>query len=253
MKEREPMRQLHRPLLVILAALALLAVACDDDGGGSSSSATDTGGSTEPADGGSDLVGLFAVDAGECADAGVTAGSYFRMVQPNGDPEDGPFVDNPDSSCGDTTFTALSPGADGGLITGEYQPQPEPPFEGDSQNGAADAIVQPQGFFAINFAVATNEVDPQTGDDVPPPSVSDASGTLTGDTSAWGVAYSGQHFNQGSPKPDGSKPGNTSGPTGSYDPDTGRYVLEWTSLIVGGPFDGFTGVWHLEGTFEAES
>jgi hypothetical protein len=25
--------------------------------------------------------------------------------------------------------------------------------------------------------------------------------------------------------------------------------MEWTSTISGGPFDGFTGLWHLEGTF----
>jgi hypothetical protein len=183
----------------------------------------------------------------------VTSGSYFRMVQPGGEIEGGPFVDNADSSCGDPSYSPLSPGADGGLITGGYQPQPEPPFTGDDQAGAADAIVQPTAFFAINFAVATNEVDPQTEDDVPAPSVVDDGGTLAGDLSAWGVAYGGQHFNQGAPKPDGSLPGNTSGPTGTYDADTRKYVLEWTSLIQGGPFDGFTGIWHLEGTFEASS
>ena len=32
-------------------------------------------------------------------------------------------------------------------------------------------------------------------------------------------------------------------------PETGAFVLEWTSLISGGSFDGVTGVWHLEGTF----
>lgn len=26
-------------------------------------------------------------------------------------------------------------------------------------------------------------------------------------------------------------------------------MIEWTSLIVGGSFDGFTGVWHLEGIY----
>jgi hypothetical protein len=26
-------------------------------------------------------------------------------------------------------------------------------------------------------------------------------------------------------------------------------VLTWKSLIVGGQFNGFTGYWHLEGTF----
>ncbi|MGH9027795.1 MAG: hypothetical protein ACRDWD_17030 [Acidimicrobiia bacterium] len=252
MKEKLPMRHVHRPLLAVVIALGLFAAACDDDGGGSSST-TDSDDSTETSNGG-DLVGLFAVDAGQCADAGVTKGSYFRMVQPGGDPESGPFVDNVDAGCGDASYTPLSPGTDGGLITGEYQPQPDPPFTGDNQGGATETITEPQAFFAIDFAVSTNEVDPQDGTDVPAPSVSAAAdGSLSGDLRAWGVAYSGQFFNQGSPKPDGSQPGNTSGPTGTYNSSTGKYVLEWTSLIVGGPFDGFTGVWHLDGTFEEQT
>ena len=40
------------------------------------------------------------------------------------------------------------------------------------------------------------------------------------------------------------------GATGTYDPETGAFVLEWTSYIEGGPFNGFTGLWHLEGVFE---
>ncbi|MEQ1702345.1 MAG: hypothetical protein ABMA25_19720 [Ilumatobacteraceae bacterium] len=52
-------------------------------------------------------------------------------------------------------------------------------------------------------------------------------------------------FNQGSPKADGSD----ANLTGTIDAATGHYVIEWTSLISGGSFDGFTGVWHLEGTF----
>ena len=27
-------------------------------------------------------------------------------------------------------------------------------------------------------------------------------------------------------------------------------MLEWSSTIVGGPFNNFTGTWHFEGTFE---
>ena len=41
--------------------------------------------------------------------------------------------------------------------------------------------------------------------------------------------------------------------TGTYDAETGAFVLEWSSQIVGGPFNDSTGVWHLEGTFEAVS
>jgi hypothetical protein len=37
--------------------------------------------------------------------------------------------------------------------------------------------------------------------------------------------------------------------SGTYDAATGHFVLQWKSLIVGGPFDRFTGSWHLEGTF----
>ena len=58
-----------------------------------------------------------------------------------------------------------------------------------------------------------------------------------------------QYFNQGSPKPDGSKPGITSPVTGTFDAKTRAFTLEWTSSIVGGPFNGFTGQWHLEGTY----
>ncbi len=45
----------------------------------------------------------------------------------------------------------------------------------------------------------------------------------------------------------------TSPVTGAYDAETGAFVLEWSSQIVGGPFNDFTGVWPLEGTFEAAS
>jgi hypothetical protein len=40
------------------------------------------------------------------------------------------------------------------------------------------------------------------------------------------------------------------GPAGTYDRSIHAYSLEWTSHIDGGPFNGFTGMWHLEGTFE---
>jgi hypothetical protein len=41
-----------------------------------------------------------------------------------------------------------------------------------------------------------------------------------------------------------------SGATGTLDPKTHAFVLQWTSHIEGGPFNGFTGLWHLEGIFE---
>lgn len=74
-------------------------------------------------------------------------------------------------------------------------------------------------------------------------------GKLSGDVAAFDATWNKQAFNQGSPKPDGSRPGNTSPATGTYDAATGAYSLTWTSQIVGGPFNNFTGYWHLEGTF----
>lgn len=224
--------------LAVLAASLLFAAACS----GGEPSTPESGAAT------GELKGTFGVVAGTCAADGTRSGSFFRMVQPGGTLADGPFVANADSSCADKTWSSLAPGTDGGLVTGAYQSQPEPAFAGN--DGAASAIVTPTSFFAVKFAVSTNDTDPQTGKLAPQPTIVAASdGSLSGDLSAVGVAWNQQHFNQGAPKPGGEEAGLTSGPTGTYDADTGSYTLEWASQIVGGPFNNFTGVWHLEGTF----
>lgn len=196
------------------------------------------------------LVGTFVIDAAVCSDPAAVTGSYFRMVQGGGTVADGPFVANADSTCADQTYSALAPGT-AGLVTGSFQPQPENPFDAGG-NGVADAITAPTKFFGVNFALSSNETDPASGAAVTAPSiVLNADGTLSGDLSALSVAWNGQQFNQGAPKPDGSRPGLTTDLTGTYDAATGRFVIEWVSQIVGGPFDGFSGVWHLEGVFTA--
>jgi len=233
-------------------ALTLSLAACGSSSSKKSSSKTTTtaASKTDTATAGGKLVGLFKVTAGDCAGGAVTAGSYFRMVQSGGTVEAGPFISNADSTCGDKTYSALTPGTDGGLTTGKYQPQPDPPFDA-TKNGIADKIVQPVKFFAVGFAMSTNDKDPTSGTSVPTPTISaDSSGKLTGDVRAASVAWNGQQFNQGAPKPDGSTPGGTKVLEGTYDAKTGAYKLQWTSQIVGGPFNGFTGVWHLEGTFQ---
>ncbi len=204
-----------------------------------------------PAAGGEDLKGLFRLDAASCG-GGAPSGTYFRMIQPGGTPN-GPFIENNSSACADRTYTDLQPGKDGGLSTVSHQPHPDPAFDA-SGNGVNDRITMPKGFFGKNFATATNPTDPQTSAAAPVPTVThDGAGKLSGNLSAFAAAYGGQHFNQGSPKPDGSNPGLTSGPAGTYDAATRRYTLEWSSTIVGGPFNNFTGRWHLEGTFEPAS
>lgn len=228
----------HRLALAALTA-CLIAAGC---GGSDDTPSADDGGGAEA------LVGLFRLDPGTCEGADVQ-GSYFRMVQSGGTLEDGPFVANGDSSCEDNSLTTLAPGTDGGLVTGKYQPQPTPAFD-DAGNGASAQITAPTKWFAVAFAVSTNEKDPQTGTSASVPSISVTDGVLTGDLSAVGASWNGQEFNQGAPKPGGATSGTTVEPTGTYDPDTGAFTLDWSSQIDGGPFTNFTGVWHLEGTFE---
>jgi len=189
-----------------------------------------------------ELVGLFEVAAADCGAADAVSGSTFRMAQIGATLDDGPFIPNADSSCGDLTVTPLTPGTDGGLLTGSYQVPPDPAF--DSQgSGLANGIAEPVTFFGLSFAMATT-------DEAIPPTITASDCVLTGDLSAVAAYYAGLTFNQGAPKPDGATPGLTfEAPVGTIDPDTGAYVLDWASQIVGGPFDNFTGIWHLEGTF----
>jgi hypothetical protein len=196
------------------------------------------------------LVGRFNLAAGACA-GGAASGSYFRMVQPSGSIKDGPFVTNGDSTCADQTYTLLAPGSDAGFVTGSYQPAPSPAFDG-SGNSQAARIVVPTPFFGVKFGLSTDPTDRQTKKDVPAISLqADGNGNLTGDLRAWAATWNKQDFNQGAPKPDGSTPGLTSPARGTYDVATGAFVLEWSSTVVGGPFNDFTGVWHLTGTFGA--
>lgn len=241
-----------RLLVALASTVTLLTVACGSDDSSASTSApaaettaapteTTAAETTVPETTAApsfegDLVGTFSVESGAC-DGTTVSGSYFKMVQPTGNATDGPFIPNADSACADTTYSLLEPGTDGGLVTGEFQAAPDPAFDGTG-NGLAGRIVAPVTFFAVAFAAATDPAGTT-------PAVSATDGVLTGDLSAFTAYYGTGVFNQGAPKPDGTG----TAPVGTIDPATGEYVLEWTSLIVGGSFDGFTGVWHLEGVF----
>jgi len=140
----------------------------------------------------------------------------------------------------------LRAGLAAGLRLGEYQPQQANPFDATG-NATSNAIIQPQKWFAVAFGLATNERDPQTNKKTHVPTVVVDGNKLTGDLSALAASWNGQHFNQGAPKPGGSMPGATTEVKGTYDESTGRYTLTWTSQVVGGPFNNFTGVWRLSG------
>jgi hypothetical protein len=197
---------------------------------------------------GSNLVGTFALTPGACQ-SGSASGTYFRMVQPSGTVANGPFVSNGDSTCADKTYTLLAPGSDGGLVTGGYQPAPSPAFDAQG-NSLSKRIVVPAVFFGVKFSVSTDPKDRQSGVSVTAPTIQvDPAGKLTGDLRPWEATWNKQDFNQGAPKPDGSMPKLTTPVHGTYTASTGAFVLEWTSTIVGGPFNEFTGSWHLTGTF----
>jgi hypothetical protein len=193
------------------------------------------------------LVGTFKLHAGACVGNAVT-GTYFQMIYPGGTIASGKFFANPDSTCANKNYTLAVPGAQGGFVSGKYQPNPTPAFS--AQGGAlANGIVQPQLFAAIDFSIATNKVDPQTSLTVPPPAISVKKGKLSGQVEAWSAAWNKGYFNQGSPKPDGTSPGLTKPLSGTYNSKTHKFVITWSSQVVGGPFNGFTGFWHLSGTF----
>jgi hypothetical protein len=184
---------------------------------------------------------------------------------------------NADSPADGGQATLLQPGTSGGLRTGGYQSQPVPGFDGGG-NSLADAITTPTRFFGVKFSISTNETDLQSKTKVAPPTILVAGRRLTADLSSWAASWNNQNFNQGAPKPvqstQAQAPGQEQaqrawdwvsqkwleaaprstvtggGATGTYDAETKAFVLEWTSHIEGGPFNGFTGLWHLEGTFE---
>jgi hypothetical protein len=214
------------------------------------------GSPNSPSGGGTALNGTFELQTGAQAVSGALSGTYFRMIG----------VENGNSPLLNQNYTPLSPGGDGGLETFAYQEPPSPAFEKVSQTGEptgnalASRIVQPQEFFGVAFSIVTAPTDPQEGLSDPLPQIVDTDGELSGQITDWNAQWNGQSFNQGSPKPDGQYPtgglpasrwgeGGTIPLQGTYTAATGHYTLEWQSLIEGGPFGGFTGYWHLEGTF----
>jgi hypothetical protein len=171
-------------------------------------------------------------------------GSYFRMILPGGVDK---YFANADSRAADKTYTLFRTGREKGLKLGAFQEPPTPAF---SANGFAlsKRIVQPETFAGIDFSISTAATDAQTGQKATVPRLFATGRRLTGDFRAWTAEWNSIYFNQGAPKPNGSFPGFTKPVNGTYDKKTGKYELSWYSLIVGGPFNGFTGSWHLQGT-----
>jgi len=186
------------------------------------------------------LVGTFKIAAGTKT-AGKPAGSYFRMAFPGGS---GNFS-NPYSKAGDQTYTPLSPGTDGGITTGLFQGAPSPAFNtwGGSRAGK---IIVPTNFGGLAFGLATFQTPPGGGTANLAPVFKRNGSVLTAQVTSLYAGWNSLYFNQGTPKPGQTTPL----ATGTYNATKKTYVLNWTSPIAGGPFNGFSGVWHLEGSFK---
>ena len=235
-----PRRRTRRTALLVAAALVAGSVGIAGVTGPAGADATPL-----------PLTGLFQLAAGTwngTATTGHAGGTYFRMIQPGSTASNPTYLANANSRAANQTYTILNPGTDGGLRTGVYQPDASPAF---ASNGDAltSSVIAPETFFGVKFSVSTNKVDPQTGLKPALPAITATGTTLSGDLSALSASWNTQFFNQGAPKPDGTTPGLTQAVSGSYNPSTLAFTITWRSLIVGGPFDGFTGEWHLAGTF----
>jgi hypothetical protein len=185
------------------------------------------------------LNGTFLLTKGSYSH-GKAHGTYFRMSNSGG------LFHNPDSTASNKTYTLGTPGTDGGLITGRFQSHPDPPFDSKG-NAKASRILRPQSFTSIRFSVATIKKQKGSSDTATVTKASVRDGKLTVSLPGFTAEWNKQYFNQGAPKPNGS--GRAA--TGTYSSKSKRFVFEWRSKVVGGPFNGFTGFWHFEGKFRA--
>jgi hypothetical protein len=151
----------------------------------------------------------------------IGSGSYFRIAQPSG-----AYFPNPASTDSNTTYTLVTSGSGGGLRTGVVQKAPSPAFDAKGDSLAA-AIIKPTSFTGIRFGLATTSA----------PAISVKGSRLSGQIDGLVAEWNKQVFKQGNKV------------TGTYNAKTHHYVLTWSALIKGGPFNGFTGSWHLQGTF----
>lgn len=187
-----------------------------------------------PAGAATKLKGTLAIKAG--AWSGKPTGSWFRMASPTGD-----FLDNGNSTAGDKSYTLLSPGKARGITLGAYQADSTFAENGDA---LADSIIAPTSFFGTKFSLATLSKESASSPIAPKPSATVKGSKLSVNLAALTAAWNKQYFNQGLPKPGASKPL----VTGTYTARGKKFKLAWRSKIAGGPFNGFTGVWNLEGT-----
>lgn len=195
-----------------------------------------------------EMVGTFTISAGSCGPAGP-AGSWLQLSK-GGSP-----IPNPLSPCQNGNYTTLSQGTQG-LLTGQFQPDPTPTFDGNG-NSLASAIIKPTPFLGAAFGAATDAQNEQTAPSGPavfpvPYAVLDASGTsFVANLAAMNFTYNGTpNGTCASGNGVGCYSVGSSSVQGSYSPGTHAYTMQWTGQVVGGAFNGATATFHLTGSFE---
>ncbi|MBV9412364.1 MAG: hypothetical protein JO148_12260 [Acidimicrobiia bacterium] len=194
------------------------------------------------------LVGTFVLGPPTCA-GDRPAGSWFVVSYGT------KVQQNPASSCAGGAATLLAPGAVG-LPTGHFLLDPQPTFDGQGDSVSA-GIIRPTQFGSHKLGMATSPNDVQDAPGGPAafsaPEALWQGGNLVVDLRALDVTYDGP--------PDStcvSAAGNgcwlegARQATGTYDPATGAFSLEWLSS------QGFTGAsagvtFHLAGTFVGQA
>jgi hypothetical protein len=161
-------------------------------------------------------------------------------------------VANPAGGCANKFYTPLSPGTEKGIETNQFQEDPTPTFDahGDS---LADAVIDPVSFLGEKFGISTDPDDVQDAASGPPafkPPTAIVRGTkLTLDLRSLNITYGGAP-NSSCANDAGYGCWNlgSKAATGSYDPKTHQYVVQW---FVGETFTqlGDSMIVRLEGTF----
>ncbi len=222
-------------LLLVAVPLAALLTSC---GGGGA-----TLGPAHP------LVGTFEIEAGHCTSAhGAPTGSFLVIVDSAGSKT----VANPNGGCSNKYYTPLSPGADKGITTGQFQANPTPTFDAHNDS-LANLVIDPVSFLGVKLGMGTSATDvqddPSGSPTFAPPTATVRGTKLTIDLRSLNITYGGQ---AGTTCVTGRGYGcwnlGSKAATGTYNAKSHQYVAQW---FIGESFTqlGDSMVVRLEGTF----
>lgn len=174
------------------------------------------------------LTGLFKLAPGRCTSATAKpTGSYLIVISAS----QNKAVRNSRGGCVNKNFTVLRPGTDGGLITGRFQAAPTPLFDA-RRNSRAGAIIKPVRFGPFRLGFATDAHDEQDAVGSAPayvaPIATVSGKALTVDLRSLVISYGGQpNSTCASGYGIGCWELGSRSASGSYDPITHRFVIDW--------------------------